>query len=82
VASRRILRLPTHRDAPHALKRQIFDAFELRILYDTTSRRIEISATMSDAARTLQHANDLPQEVVNVTQKDIAGAGFVARSDA
>ena len=65
------------RDAPPALKRQIFDAFELRILYDKINRRIEISATVSDAvARTLQNANDLPQEVANVTQTDIAGAGF------
>ncbi len=65
------------RDAPPALKRQIFDASELRILYDEINRRIEISATISDAvARTLQNANDLPEEVVNVTQKGIAGAGF------
>ncbi len=58
-------------------KRQIFDAFELRILYNKIDRRIEISATISDAvARTLQNANDLPQEVANVTHTDIAGAGF------
>lgn len=71
------------RDAPTALKRQIFDAFELRILYDKINRRIEISATISDAvARTLQNANDLPQEVANVTHTDIAGARFVPRGDA
>jgi site-specific DNA recombinase len=64
-------------EAPPALKRQIFDAFELRIVYDKISRRIEISATISDAvAKTLQNANDLPEEVANVTHKDIAGAGF------
>ncbi len=64
-------------EAPPALKRQIFDAFELRIVYDKISRRIEISATISEAiATTLQNANDLPQEVANVTHKDIAGAGF------
>ncbi len=71
------------RDAPPALKRQIFDAFELRIVYDKINRRIEISATVSDAvARTLQNANDLPQEVANVTRTDIAGARFVSRGDA
>ena len=65
------------RDAPPALKRQIFDAFELRILYDKINRRIEISATISEAvAHTLQNANDLPEEVANVTHTDIAGAGF------
>ncbi|MHB8660138.1 MAG: recombinase family protein [Solirubrobacteraceae bacterium] len=64
-------------DAPPALKRQIFDAFELRITYDRQDRRIGISATISDAvAKTLQNANDLPQEVANVTHRDIAGAGF------
>ena len=64
-------------EAPPALKRQIFDAFELRIVHDKISRRIEISATVSEAiATTLQNANDLPEEVANVTHKDIAGAGF------
>jgi hypothetical protein len=64
------------RDAPPTLKRQIFDAFELRIIYDKTSRRIEISAISETVARTLQNANNLPEEVANVTHKDIAGAGF------
>lgn len=59
------------------LKRQIFDAFELRITYDKQRRHISISATISDAvASVLQNANDLPEEVANVTQKDIAEAGF------
>lgn len=49
------------------------------------ARRIEISAIVSDpvaSASTLQNANDLPEEVVNVTQRDIAGARVVRRSDA
>jgi len=63
--------------APTQLKRQVFDAFELRITYDKQRRRIEISATISDAvAQTLQNAEDLPQEVIDVTRRDIAGAGF------
>ena len=65
------------RKAPTELKRQIFDAFELRIVYDKPGQLIEISATVSDAvAKTLGNANDLPKEVANVTHKDIAGAGF------
>ncbi len=36
-----------------------------------------ISATVSEAvANTLQNANGLPKEAVDVTQRDIAGAGF------
>ena len=75
LLSRTLARLPDlaqpSSDAPPALKRQIFDAFELRILYDKIARRIEISATVSEAvASTLQNANDLPQEVANVTHKD------------
>jgi len=63
--------------APPQLKRQIFDAFKLRITYDKQARTIGISATVSDAvANTLQNANDLPEEAVAVTHRDIAGAGF------
>lgn len=38
---------------------------------------------MSDAvANTLQNANDLPEEAVAVTHRDIAGARFVSSGDA
>ncbi len=63
--------------APTELKRQVFDAFCLQITYDKPSRRIEISATITQAiADTLENAKDLPQEVSSVAQRDIAGAGF------
>jgi hypothetical protein len=64
-------------DAPPQIKRQVFDAFGLKITYDKTSRRIEISATISHAiADALHNAKDLPTEVPSVEPTDIAGAGF------
>ena len=65
------------RNAPTELKRQVFEAFCLQITYDKPNRRIEISATITEAiADALQNAKDLPQEVSSVAQRDIAGAGF------
>ena len=37
------------RKAPRAVKRQMFEAFDLRITYEKVERRIEISATVSEA---------------------------------
>jgi hypothetical protein len=55
-------------------ERQIFDAFELRVIYNRLERSIAVSATISETlAKALQNENDLPKEVVSVTQKDIAG---------
>ena len=68
--------------APAELKRQVFDAFQLTITYDKVERRIEISATITEAvAQTLENAKDLPKEVSSVAHRDIAGARFVPRSD-
>jgi hypothetical protein len=65
------------RDAPTALKRQVFEAFCLRVVYAKLERRIEISATVSEAvAEAFENAKDLPQEAHRVAQRDIAGAGF------
>ena len=70
------------RDAPAAVKRQVFDAFGLQIAYDKPNRRIEISATITQAiAHALHNAEDLPEEAF-VTHTDIAGARFVRGSDA
>jgi site-specific DNA recombinase len=64
-------------DAPTQIKRQVFDAFGLQILYDKPNRRIEISATITQAiAEALENAEDLPEEVSSVAHTDIAGAGF------
>jgi hypothetical protein len=63
--------------APRELKRQVFEAFCLQITYDKLNRRIEVSATVSEAvAEAFENAKDLPKEVSSVAQRDIAGAGF------
>ena len=55
----------------------MFDAFELRIVYDMLNNSIEISATIAEAlAKTLENEEDLPQEAFRVAPTDIAGAGF------
>ena len=62
---------------PDALKRQVFEAFCLEVRYDKIERRVEISATVSEAvAQAFENTKDLPQEVSRVTLRDIAGAGF------
>ncbi len=48
--------------APSKLKRQVFEAFGLRIIYDKLERRIEVSATVSEAvAAAFENAKDLPK---------------------
>jgi site-specific DNA recombinase len=70
------------RQAPPEIKRQVFDAFGLKVTYDKTARHIEIRATITEAiGQALHNAEDLPEEVSNVAHKDIAGARFVPRSD-
>jgi hypothetical protein len=42
--------MPSRRGASSPeVQRQVFEAFELEILYDKAERRIEISATVSEA---------------------------------
>ena len=54
----------------------MFEAFGLQITYDKPGRRIEISATISEAvAEALENTKSLPKEAL-VTRGDIAGAGF------
>jgi hypothetical protein len=51
--------------------------FALEVRFDKAGRRIEISATVSEALATaFQNAKDLPEEVPSVTTNHIAGAGF------
>jgi hypothetical protein len=70
------------RQAPPEIKRQVFDAFGLQVTYDKTARRIEISATITEAiAEALHNAEDLPKEVSSVAHRDIAGARFVRGGD-
>jgi hypothetical protein len=62
-------------NAPKQLKRRVFEAFCLQISYDKLIRRIEVSATITETvADALENARDLPEEVSNVAQRDIAGS--------
>jgi hypothetical protein len=68
------------RDASPEVQRQVFEAFELQILYDKAERRIEISATVSEAvANAFEKKEALPKEGSLVVMTDIAGARFVSR---
>ncbi len=65
------------RKAPHKVKRQVFEAFELRVAYDKVERRIEVSATVSEAvAEAFDDKKALLAEGLPVTVRDIAGVGF------
>ena len=68
------------REASPAVQRQVFEAFELQILYDKAERRIEISATVSEAvASAFEKKKALPKEGSLVVLTDIAGARYVSR---
>jgi len=69
-------------EAPPELQRQVFQAFELQILYDKAERRIEISATVSQAvANAFENSKALPKVGFQVVPRDIAGARYVSRYD-
>ncbi len=77
----RLARIPdlaaSLREATTEVKRQTFEAFGLRIEFDKAERRIEISATISEAvAEAFETTKALQQEGFRVTTSDIAGAGF------
>ena len=51
------------RRASPEVKRALFDAFELRIVYDKPNNRVQISATITEeVAEALGSATELPQE--------------------
>jgi hypothetical protein len=59
------------------VQRQVFEAFDLQIAYDRPGRRVEVSATVSEAvADAFQNAKALQKEGLSVVVTDIAGAGF------
>ena len=59
------------------IKRQVFESFDLRIDYDKQERRVELSATVSEAvAEAFQNAEALLAEGSSVVVTNIAGAGF------
>ncbi len=64
-------------EATPAVQRQVFEAFDLQIAYDKVGRRIEISATVSEAvAKAFENTKALQKEGSVVVPRDIAGAGF------
>ena len=65
------------REAPAAIKRQVFASFDLQIGYDKAERRVELTATVSEAvADAFENAKALETEGFSVVPRDIAGAGF------
>jgi hypothetical protein len=88
-ATERLARIPDLsdqlRDATPAVKRQIFEAFELPIEFDKASRRMQISATVTEAvAKAFENTKALHSEgfVANgsVPISGIAGAGLGRKS--
>ncbi len=62
------------------MQRQVFEAFDLQIAYDKVGKRIELSATVSDAvANAFENTRALQKEGSMVVPRDIAGARFVSR---
>ncbi len=50
----------------------MFDAFGLQITYDKLSRRIEISATITEAiARALENEKSLPKEALDPMERPV-----------
>ncbi len=67
-------------EATPEVQRQVFQAFDLQIAYDKVGRRIEISATVSEAvANAFEDTKALQKEGSAVVVRDIAGARFVSR---
>jgi hypothetical protein len=58
----------------------VFASFDLQIAYDKVERRVELSATVSEAvADAFENAKALQTEGSSVVVRDIAGARFVSR---
>ena len=64
------------REAPAAVKRQVFESFELRIAYDKSERRVELTATVSEAvADAFENAKPSWRRALRGSES-IAGVGF------
>ena len=65
------------REAPPAIKRQVFESFDLQIAYDKAECHVELTATVSEAvADAFEKAKALHAEGLGVVATDIAGVGF------
>ena len=62
---------------------QVFASFDLQIAHDKAERRVELTATVSEAvADAFENAEALLAEGSDVVVRDIAGARYVPRYDA
>ena len=60
-----------------AVKRQVFESFDLQIAYDKAAHRVELTVTVSETvADAFENAKALQKEGLSVVPTDIAGAGF------
>lgn len=59
------------RDAPNATKRALFDAFDLRVVYDKSADRLSISAKLTETVATILRSGLEPQ----LLQKTLRGWG-------
>jgi hypothetical protein len=78
--TQRLARIPdlaqSLRDATPEIKRQTFQAFDLRIEFDKAQRRIEISATITEAvAQAFEDTKALQTEGLQVTTNRHSGGG-------
>ena len=65
-------------EAAPTVQRQVFEVFELQILYDKAERKVEISATVSEAvASAFEKQKALLKEGSLVVLREVAGARFV-----
>jgi len=72
----------TLREAPVEVKRQTFEAFDLRIQFDKAERRIEVSATISEAVvQAFEKTEALQGEGFHVTVSDIALTGWYSNQE-
>jgi hypothetical protein len=61
------------------VRRQVFEAFDLEVLYGKAGREIEISATVSEAvANAFEKQKALPKEGSLVVVREVAGARSVS----
>jgi hypothetical protein len=62
-----------------AVRRQVFESFDLSIAYDKAERRVELTATVSEAVADALKTRSPQTEDSSVVARDVAGARFVSR---
>jgi site-specific DNA recombinase len=73
------------RGANDATKRALFDAFDLRVVYDKTDDRLSISATLTEAVASILPTGPLRNDVESLSQRALRGtdshSGTTLRQD-